>query len=777
VTISDVVVEALRWYVVLGALAWLMYPIVFFALRGLPDRGLSLVRPLGLLFAALIPWWLSALSPIPYTNTLIIGIPSLLGIIAWYCALHFGDLARHVRTQRRRLVIYELMTALLFVGYVTFRSFNPNIQHTEKPMELAFLTTIQHAHSLPPADPWFLGHSINYYYLGYLLMALPARISRIAPSHAFNLALATLFATATVAAVGTAINFVRSWSDSSTGREALTGFLAGLFLVGIGNLYTPLKFVEHPLRTLQGAWWQGVSWNASRIITDGPNFHTINEFPAFSFVLGDLHPHVLAYPMFISSIAVGLSLSRAGRRLECLVVPAALGGILSASLFATNSWDMPPALLFSTVGILIATIGWTWRQRLVPFVILMGSALVTVLPFQLNYTAAVGLQASEVPASIRAIPIVNRLVRTIGFVLWPRSSTAELFTVHGLFLAISLLFLLPLALPVLKHSKRSNRLVVAAVAILFYVSLLLQFPALFWFVGPMIVIFIMVVSGSFDPIRRYLISLFGVAFLLLSITELIFLEDAFSDRMNTVFKLYFQVWAIFAIGCAVALPVAIRNVRQQRSKIAASLITVPIAVVILGAALYPPISAYRWTSGFSHFSGTDGLAYLDATAPSELAAIDWLDAHASSTDHLLEAPGCSYGEAETLPTNTLAGAYGVAGTMPDNIFSMATGLSTPLGWQFHEYQWRLGDPAISTELAERKADVATIYNNPTSSQARSLLEKYDIRYIVDGPIEQNGYGTQCDGGAPYSAQGLAQLGSIGWPLVFQSGDVKIYQRP
>jgi uncharacterized membrane protein len=330
---------------------------------------------------------------------------------------------------------------------------------------------------------------------------------------------------------------------------------------------------------------------------------------------------------------------------------------------------------------------------------------------------------------------------------------------------------------VLRHSKQSNRIIVASVAVLFYASILIRFPGLFWFVGPLVVIFIIVVAGSYDPPRRYLISLFGAAFLLLSITELVFLEDAFSDRMNTVFKLYFQVWAIFAISCAVALPLAIEHLRSKRSRIPSSFAAVSVAVIILGAALYPPISAYRWTDGFSHFSGTDGLAYLKSSAPSELAAIDWLNVHASPTDRLLEAPGCSYGEAETLPTNTLSGAYGIAGTMPDNLFSMATGLPTPLGWQFHEYQWRLGDPAISNELAQRKADVATIYNNPMSPQAQSLLAKYDISYIIDGPIEQNGYGAQCDGGAPYSAQGLAQLGSIGWPLVFQSGDVKIYQRP
>jgi uncharacterized membrane protein len=232
--------------------------------------------------------------------------------------------------------------------------------------------------------------------------------------------------------------------------------------------------------------------------------------------------------------------------------------------------------------------------------------------------------------------------------------------------------------------------------------------------------------------------------------------------MNTVFKLYFQVWAIFAIACAVALPLCLQRFRTATSRLNTALISIPIVVLILVAALYPPISAYRWTNGFSHFSGIDGLAYLAQGAPNEVAAVDWLNANAAPTDHILEAPGCSYGE---------------DGVMPDNLFSMATGLQTPLGWQFHEYQWRLGDPTISNQIAERKADVATIYNTPTSPAAKELLASYDIKYIIDGPIEQSGYGGQCDGGAPYSAAGLQALSRIGWPLAFQSGTVKIYQRP
>ncbi len=232
--------------------------------------------------------------------------------------------------------------------------------------------------------------------------------------------------------------------------------------------------------------------------------------------------------------------------------------------------------------------------------------------------------------------------------------------------------------------------------------------------------------------------------------------------MNTVFKLYFQIWAIVAVSAAVALPVGLGWLRSTAGRYTSIAAGAVIGVVVLGSALYPPISAYHWTTGFYRFSGTDGLSYLQQYAPDEASAVAWLSTNSSASDHLLEAPGCSYGE---------------DGAIPDNVFSMATGLSTPLGWQFHEYQWRLGDPTISNQINQRKADVKTIYDSPTSALAQSLLRQYDIRFIVVGPIEQFGYGAQCDGGAPYSPAGLAQLDQMGWLLAYHNASVKVYERP
>jgi uncharacterized membrane protein len=55
-------------------------------------------------------------------------------------------------------------------------------------------------------------------------------------------------------------------------------------------------------------WW----WQASRVVRDysplGDHVEIIDEFPAFSFLLGDMHPHVLGLPFVLLAIALALNL-------------------------------------------------------------------------------------------------------------------------------------------------------------------------------------------------------------------------------------------------------------------------------------------------------------------------------------------------------------------------------------------------------------------------------------------------------------------------------------
>ena len=55
---------------------------------------------------------------------------------------------------------------------------------------------------VPPADPWLAGYAVSYYYGGYYIISQLAQITATPASVAYNLGLATIFATAATTAFG-----------------------------------------------------------------------------------------------------------------------------------------------------------------------------------------------------------------------------------------------------------------------------------------------------------------------------------------------------------------------------------------------------------------------------------------------------------------------------------------------------------------------------------------------------------------------------------------------
>lgn len=764
-SMAESLIEALRWYVILSLLAWLLIPWLYAALRQLPDAGLSLLRPLGLLLAVLPVWWLSAWGIIPFNNVTLISAAGAMGAAGWFIGVQRWHLPSALLRLRGEILVFESMTLLLFVGYALFRGYHPDIAFTEKPMELAFLNSALQTTSMPPPDPWFAGEPINYYYLGYVLMTVPARLGGIEASVAFNLALATTFAAVVVAATGTAVNIARVWSNERRGSVVASGLLAAVFLVGIGNLHTPIEFVKHPRQTLDASWWGGVGWGASRVISDAgvsgvaePR-QTINEFPAFSFVLGDLHPHVLAYPLLVAALAVGFACWQTQRAERCQLPAALLGGVLAGALYAINSWDMPLAMLVVVASVAVPAIRERHHMPVFNLSAALAAAVVTVAPFALSYDAAVGAPVEGVPEFVSSLPLVGGLVETVGVVTWERSSLSELLTVHGLFLTLAALVFVALWQDA-GRPKPGRKLTIAAVVVLI-LSVLFSFPGLCLFTVPLVVFIWLALSRQLGTTSRYLALLIALAFTLLLVVEIVFLRDAFGDRMNTVFKVYFQVWAIFSIALAAAMPPALRALWRQFGRW--TIVPVSFAIMMIaGAALYPPLSAYRWTEGFNAWQGLDGLSHLARSAPEEYEAARWLAEHATIDEHILEAPGCS---------------YGTQGGLPHNRASVISGSATILGWNFHERQWRAGQPAELAEIPQRQQDAATIFNDPNSDGARRLLAKYQIDYVYIGTFERDGFGSSCQTGAPYRSDAQTEFQAAGWQVGFENSRVTIMINP
>src|SRR5215204_5522013 len=300
---------AARWYLVLAAVTWAFSPAVSWLCRPLPDRGVTLARPIAMLAAVYPAWLLASFHRVPYSGSAVTAVVIVAALLGWTLILRRRQADR---AWLLSLVLVEVASLLLFAAYVWLRGYTPQILGTEKPMDVAFLASSTRGVTIPPPDPWFAGEPINYYYLGYLVHGTVGRLSGIAPEIGFNLALATIFSTTAVAAYGVASNAVRPWLGQ---RLAASGGLFAMFAVAIsGNLYAPSRVIQDPFGTISPRWWDsvtGLGWRSSRIVCDGarvdnrcpfPATETINEFPFFSFLLGDLHPHLMALPFTVVAV-------------------------------------------------------------------------------------------------------------------------------------------------------------------------------------------------------------------------------------------------------------------------------------------------------------------------------------------------------------------------------------------------------------------------------------------------------------------------------------------
>ena len=430
---STDLLQFLAWYLVSSLFGLLGLPLAFGLFRNLPGKGFAFVRPLGLLAVGYIFWLLGSLGLLRNDLTGILFSTVLVAIagLAWLRRSGLAELGRWLKAEWKALCAVELVFLAAFAGWTVMRLYQPEILGTEKPMEFMMLNSILRSPTLPPQDAWLSGHAISYYYFGYLLASLPARLSATTTGVAFNLAIALWFGLAAVASLGAVWEMAalvlrgREKSPEMPGRTLLTAFypalLGPLLVLLVGNWYgalgllhangrlaefkipavyydfgqsegeilaTPpgikagpvdfwewldLKQLNSPPPVLSGSWrWDLGNWFfAARVLHDrgltGIENEAIDENPAFSFLLGDLHPHVLSLPFALLAAGLGLQAlawgwEEAGLKAWKRYAPACLlAAVVLGSLLALNTWDYPIYSFLSAVALLVgagARLGW-----------------------------------------------------------------------------------------------------------------------------------------------------------------------------------------------------------------------------------------------------------------------------------------------------------------------------------------------------------------------------------------------------------------------------------
>ncbi len=211
-------------------------------------------------------------------------------------------------------------------------------------------------------------------------------------------------------------------------------------------------WLKHPLQWASYNWW-----TPSRAVQSNSNpvdYQNITEFPAFSFLLADLHAHVLALPFTVLALGVALNLLLArGRGLAAFgptngwrALSLVSGAVILGGLYAINGWDLPT---YAGLALLcLAAQQWRAhgrqlnRDALRDFFTMaacwMVLGLLLYLPFILSFSSpsqGIGTIPPTVPdASGQLVP--RSIVST------DRTSFADFWSMFGLFLSILGAFLL-----------------------------------------------------------------------------------------------------------------------------------------------------------------------------------------------------------------------------------------------------------------------------------------------------------------------------------------------
>jgi YYY domain-containing protein len=510
----------LLWWLLIQIFCVAVLPLAWSLFRFLPDRGYALAKALGLLLVSYLLWLGASFKLLPNSAGGIVFALVIVGGVSWWVGREGLRRSAHgrpgvalldwLRNNRAMVIAVEVLFLAVLAGWAAFRAYNPDIAGTEKPMELTFMNGVLGSRFFPPQDPWLSGYGISYYYFGYVMLGLLSRLSGVTPAVSFNLGVALWCSLATIGGFGLVYDLVRlvpashgsgrasdaaeaTQGDSRTeappapdtgaARGIRYGLLGSLFVVFLGNLegvvelaynrsLVPLSWIRWldikqlmdspPTGNFTGGFWWW--WHASRVIHDkdllGNSVEVIDEFPFFSYLLGDMHPHVLGLPFVLLAIGVGLNLLIAARRHEpqdesheskesgglrrglsrlwsffCGLTGLGAAGVVCIALILgalafLNTWDFPVYVALATLAIgaglaLREGLSWAVAGRAVAagavFAILGWTCY---LPFYLGFQSQLG----------GILPNLLFPSRLIQFLL-----------VNGIFLAVVLFYLILLS--------------------------------------------------------------------------------------------------------------------------------------------------------------------------------------------------------------------------------------------------------------------------------------------------------------------------------------------
>ena len=679
------------WWLAVLLLGWCSFPLCQYLFSGFRDKGYLVAKIFGIASAGFLMWLGAATGIVPFTAGSCLGSVAVFAVICWGVWITFNKKKNKDRKfwqftgeWYQTALDDELVFTLLFLLWTYVAGFRPAAYGTEKFMDYGFMMAMMRSTTLPAKDLWYAGSKINYYYGGQYFAVFLTKLTHTQVAQTYNL-MRTL-----VAGFCFAVPFglVRQMVLDSWKKEKpalLGGVLAGagvslagnMHYVVIGKLLPWVREIFHLPKGDYTYWFP----NSTRYIGYYPaeNDKTIHEFPSYSFVLGDLHAHVVNLMFVVALISLVYAMMKHHSSKGALQAEAAGEKNFCKKQVAAALTD-PYVLVFA---FLIGMFHWTNYWDFVIYYVMGGMGVIWCnyqkykeleKPHRMRMTAGISLLHAVwvfLLATIAALP----------FTLQFQSMVSEVALAQN-------------------HSR----------------------PYQWWLIWGLPVIGAVLFFWCVKREGAKKADLFGVllgisALGLIVIPEIVYVRDIYEKeyaRSNTMFKLTYQAFTMFGI----LLGYALIRLWMEKKHVIWKVLTSAVFACFVGCCFYTATAVHAWFGQVwdpSQYQGLDATAYLETTFPEDAAAIRWLNDNVTGDPVVLEANGDSYSDYERV--------------------SAMTGLPTVLGWYVHEWLWR-GDTGA---LNERAQDVETIYTSTNQEEVKALLEKYQVEYIFVGAREREKY--------------------------------------
>lgn len=569
-------------YFILGAIS---LPLVFHLFQKFWDKGYIFTKTISLIILTYVIFVLGIFKFIPFTPASLF-ILIIIGLaVDFFYFSYRQNYQKFINTLNKKWQIFLLEEAvflliLIFWSYI--RGFAPDIEGLEKYMDWGFVNSALRSQFMPPADMWFSGLPINYYYFGHLMVAVLTKLSNINSAITYNLAIASTCALTFTGGFSFASNLIAALTKKLNYKNIIVGGLFSAVLLTFGgNLHPLYKIAKIDMKNNNGklvltksavataaaAYWYP---DATRFIGFDPDVQdkTIHEFPIYSFVVADLHGHMNDIPVVVLFLALLFSVSS----LNWLLVVSS--GFLLSVAFMTNAWD------FAVYGLVFAVFNFIREfasgDLKSGFISTFKYGILTIffwylftLPFSLNFVPmAEGLRLADM-----------------------HTPFYQLFILYGGFWLICLPFILHLIFNLIKKLKISNS-------------------------------------------DLFVFSLIIVATVLIIIPEIGYIKDIYiyeHRRANTMFKLVYQAFMIYSLVSGYILIKFKTNLWYK----------ILFATIFIFHLIYPYF-AIKSFYGLTEYKGLYGLNYLESGYPDNFAAISWMNKNISDQPVILEAVGDSY---------------------------------------------------------------------------------------------------------------------------------------